>query len=101
MNRWRRTNAASWRVARSESALGEAIYRQGRAAEAERYLAESYTLLAADEKADRETRIKARERITRFYTDRGERRKLEALILATSEAPGTRSDGKSSANSGN
>jgi eukaryotic-like serine/threonine-protein kinase len=101
MNRWRRTNAASWRVARSESALGEAIYRQGRAAEAERYLAEGYTLLAADEKADRETRIKARERITRFYTDRGERRKLEALILATSEAPRTRSDEKSSANSGN
>jgi len=101
MNRWKRTNAAGWRVARSESALGEAVYRQGRAAEAERYLTESYTLLAADEKADRDTRIKARERITRFYTDRGERRKLEALILATSEAPRTRSDEKSSANSSN
>ena len=92
MHRWKRTNAASWRIARSESALGEAVYRQGRAAEAERYLVESYKVLVNDEKADRESRIKAQERITRFYTDRGERSKLEDLMLATSQAPSARGD---------
>jgi hypothetical protein len=83
VNRWKRTKAPAWRVARSESALGEAVYRQGRAAEAERYLTESYKVLVADDTADREARVKAQERITRFYTDRGERRKLEELMLAT------------------
>lgn len=96
MNRWRRTNAGGWRVARSESALGEAIYRQGRAAEAEHHLVESYRVLAADDTVDRETRIKAQDRITRFYADRGERRKLEELMLATSQAPKPRDDGKTS-----
>jgi tetratricopeptide (TPR) repeat protein/predicted Ser/Thr protein kinase len=97
MNRWRRTNAASWRIARSESALGEAVYRQGRAAQAERHLVASYKVLVNDEKADRETRIKAQERITRFYTDRGERRKLEELMLATSDSPGEKHHKTSSA----
>jgi tetratricopeptide (TPR) repeat protein len=96
MNRWRRTNAAGWRVARSESALGEAVYRQGRAAEAERYLVDSYRVLATNDSADRETRIKAQERITRFYKDRGERRKLEELMLATSAAPKNRDDATTS-----
>jgi tetratricopeptide (TPR) repeat protein len=101
MNRWSRTKASPWRIARSESALGEAVYRQqGRAAEAERYLTESYKVLAADEKADREARVKAQERITRFYTDRGERRKLEELMLATSDVPKAPPDhNTSSANS--
>jgi len=84
MNRWQRTNAGAWRVARTESALGEAIYRQGRAAEAEHYLTESYQVLATAENGDRDARIKAQERVTRFYTDRGQREKLEELMLATS-----------------
>ncbi len=96
MNRWRRTNAGGWRVARSASALGEAIYHQGRAAEAERYLVDSYRTLAADDNADRETRIKAQDRVTRFYKDRGERRKLEELILVTTEAPKAQDDAKTS-----
>ncbi len=83
MHRWERTHAVKWRVARTKSALGEAIYRQGRASEAERYLADSYRVLATEEHADREARIKAQERITRFYTDRGQREKLEELMLAT------------------
>ena len=89
MNRWKRTNAGKWRVARTESALGEAIYHQGRAAEAEHYLAESYQILATEESGDREARIKAQERITRFYVDRGERQKLEKLMLATTRGPRT------------
>lgn len=101
MNRWSRTKAPAWRIARSESALGEAVYRQGRAADAERYLSESYRVLASDDKADREARVKAQERITRFYTDRGERRKLEELMLATSDTPKEPRDHKTSSASTN
>ena len=86
MHRWNRTSAAGSRAARSASALGEALYRMGRADEAEKYLVESYKALAADDRANREERIKARERVKRFYTDRGQRQKLEQLLLATSEA---------------
>ena len=58
----------------------------GRADEAEKYLVEGYKALAADDRANREERINARERVKRFYTDRGQRQKLEQLLLATSEA---------------
>jgi eukaryotic-like serine/threonine-protein kinase len=80
MNRWKRTNAPAWRSARSASALGEVLYRQGRSIEAERYLVESYRTLVTEQGADRESRAKARERITNFYTDRGQRQKLEELL---------------------
>ncbi|RPH48762.1 MAG: tetratricopeptide repeat protein, partial [Lysobacterales bacterium] len=80
MNRWKRTNAPAWRSARSASALGEVLYRQGRSIEAERYLVESYRTLVTEQGADRESRVKARERITNFYTDRGQRQKLEELL---------------------
>ncbi|MDY0066960.1 MAG: tetratricopeptide repeat protein, partial [Steroidobacteraceae bacterium] len=80
MNRWKRTNSPEWRSARSQSALGEALYRMGRTKEAERYLAESYRVLAVEAGADRDARVKARERITQFYVDRGEPGKLEALL---------------------
>jgi tetratricopeptide (TPR) repeat protein len=82
MNRWKRTDAQAWRSARSASALGEALYRQGRSREAERYLRESFQVLAADPTADRETRVKAQERVTRYYLDHGQRDKLEQLMLA-------------------
>lgn len=85
MHRWRRTKASSTRVARSASALGETLYRMGRAEEAEHYLVDGYTVLAADETASSEERIKARERLSRFYTDRGEHQKLQQLMLATTE----------------
>ena len=86
MNRWKRTGASEWRSARSASSLGEALYRQGRSQEAERYLVEGYRGLATDERAEREARIKARERIERFYVNSGQRHKLEELMLATSGA---------------
>jgi len=84
MNRWKRADAPAWRSARSANGLGETLYRQGRNADAERYLTESYRVLATDEHAYREARATARDRITRFYTDRGQREKLQELILATS-----------------
>jgi serine/threonine protein kinase len=89
LNRWKRTNAGNWRVARTESALGDAIYHQGRAAEAEHYLTESYQILASEENGDRDARVKAQQRITRFYVDRGERDKLARLMLATTRGPKT------------
>jgi serine/threonine protein kinase/tetratricopeptide (TPR) repeat protein len=86
MNRWKRTDAPAWRSARSASALGEVLYRQGRMREAETYLTRSYTELAADDSADRDVRIKARQRVERFYINSGQREKLNELMLATSGA---------------
>jgi serine/threonine protein kinase/TolA-binding protein len=86
MNRWKRTDSPAWRSGRSASALGEALYRQGRIADAERYLTQGYRELTADSGADPDTRSKARERIARFYTDRGQRHKLDELSLATNQS---------------
>jgi eukaryotic-like serine/threonine-protein kinase len=86
MNRWKRTDAPAWRSARSASALGEVLHRQGRMREAETYLTRSYRELAADDSADRDVRIKARQRVERFYINSGQREKLNELMLATSGA---------------
>src|SRR5690606_30559948 len=84
MNRWKRTDAPAWRVARSASALGEVFFKQGRMREAETYLSRAYTELATDHSADRDVRIKARQRIEQFYLANGQREKLNELMLATS-----------------
>ena len=89
MNRSRRANEAEWRAARSASGLGEALYRQGRAVEAEPYLVNSYRTLSADRNADASAQAAARERVARFYTDRGQLDKLHALTEET--RPGTSS----------
>jgi tetratricopeptide (TPR) repeat protein len=86
MNRWKRTDAPAWRSSRSASALGEVLYRQGRMREAETYLVRSYRELASDENADRNARVKARERVEHFYIESGQRKKLQELMLATSGA---------------
>ena len=66
MNRWKRSGAPPWRAMRSASALGEAIYRQGRRAEGEKYLSESDSELSADPKAELAAKDKARERAKRY-----------------------------------
>jgi eukaryotic-like serine/threonine-protein kinase len=86
MNRWKRVNSSEWRSARSASALGEALYRQGRARAAEPYLVDSYRVLAADRSSDRDAVAKARERVVRFYTDRGQAEKLETALAASGAA---------------
>ncbi|GFE81596.1 hypothetical protein GCM10011487_35960 [Steroidobacter agaridevorans] len=86
MNRWKRTDAPAWRAARSASALGEVFYKQGRMREAEQYLTRAYTELAADDSADRDVRIKARQRVEHFFIANGQREKLNDLMLATSGA---------------
>jgi serine/threonine protein kinase len=83
MNRSRHANEAEWRAARSASGLGEALYRQGRAGEAEPYLVNSYRTLSTDRNADANAQAAARERVVRFYTDRGQAGKLHALIEET------------------
>jgi hypothetical protein len=66
MNRWKRGDAPPWRAMRSANALGEAIYRQGRIAEGEKLLSESFHELASDPKADREAKDKAHARAKRY-----------------------------------
>ena len=79
MNRWKRTDAPAWRMLRSQSALGEVLYREGKYKDAEDCLAKSYQALASDDKADRDARIQARDRLVRFYRERGELEKLRRL----------------------
>jgi serine/threonine protein kinase len=66
VKRWKRSGAPPWRAARSASALGEALYRQGRTQEAERYLSDSFHQLSADSTADLPAKEKARERFERY-----------------------------------
>lgn len=86
MNRWKRTDAPAWRSARSESALGEVHYRQGRIKQAEKYLVHAFRELSGDTGADLDARRKAQERVARFYTDLGQRHKLDELMLATNRS---------------
>jgi len=79
MNRWKRTDAPPWRVARSKNALGEALYRQGRVQEAEQILVSTFRELSSLD-ADSESKRLARERVERFYRERGEHQKLARLL---------------------
>jgi TolA-binding protein len=78
--RWTRTKAPEWRAARSASALGEILHKEGRNEEAERKLVDSYRVLATAEGVDPATREVARERVVRFYTETRQKEKLEALM---------------------
>jgi Tfp pilus assembly protein PilF len=69
-------NEPKWRTARSMSGLGEALYAQGRADEAEAYLVDSYRILAAEPKADEGARAAARKRVVRFYAERSQSARL-------------------------
>ena len=73
------------------SALGEALYRLGRPIWAEKYLVESYRTVSTDTSADEDAGDKARERIARFYTERGQRAKLHELLTQNPRRNGSRS----------
>jgi tetratricopeptide (TPR) repeat protein len=66
-----RSGAGDWRVARSESALGEALWKLGKVADAERLLSKSYEALTSAETADSKVLTAARERLEQFYRARG------------------------------
>jgi eukaryotic-like serine/threonine-protein kinase len=87
IERWKRTDAPTWRSARSASALGEALQGQGRMDEAEKYLVEGYRQLNSDPAADNDSKRIARERVTKFYTAIGQRQKLNTLLLQTGGYP--------------
>lgn len=80
MNRWKRTDAPPWRAARSASALGEVLYREGRLQEAERYLVSGFRALRSDPHADQDAKEKSRERVARFYAERGQQQKFDELV---------------------
>jgi len=80
MNRWKRTDAPEWRVARSRNALGEVLFKQGRLTEAERHLTETFKELALDNGADRDAKENARARVEHFYRTQREYGKLSAIL---------------------
>jgi tetratricopeptide (TPR) repeat protein len=80
MERCKRNQAAPWRVARSQSALGETLSKLGLIEEAERHLVESYRTLFADEHSEEGARYAALDRLAQFYGATGQERKLEHLV---------------------
>lgn len=90
MNRYRRTDAPLWRAARSANLLGEVLYREGRLQDAERYLTQSFEDLCSDKGADQDVKRSAKERIARFYTNRGRRAELDRLLKACVIAPASK-----------
>ncbi len=84
MNRWQRTGAPESRIARSASALGEALFQLDRPREAEKYLEDSYRTLISSQGPSNEDTNAARKRLEGFYSARGETQKLNALTVATS-----------------
>lgn len=89
MNRWKRTGAPPWRAARSASALGEVLYKKGRMQDAERYLVVSFRELSEDPNTDQDAKSKARERVARFYAERGQLQKFDQLLRDTASATTT------------
>ena len=83
MSRAKRAGEAEWRVARAASGLGEALYAQGRAREAESYLVDGYRTVSSNQHADVRTQEVVRDRVVRFYTERGQPDRLQALTNGT------------------
>jgi serine/threonine protein kinase/tetratricopeptide (TPR) repeat protein len=83
MNRAKRAGEPEWRVGRAASGLGEALYRQGRAGEAESYFVNSYRIVSTNPKADADTQAVVRARVVRFYTERRQPEMLQALMDRT------------------
>jgi tetratricopeptide (TPR) repeat protein len=84
--RARRAGESEWRVARAASGLGDALYRQGRAGEAEPYLVNSYRTVMTSPSADVTTQAVVRDRIVRFYTERRHQDRLHDLMQTTQQA---------------
>jgi serine/threonine protein kinase len=85
VTRFKRLEPPSWRIARSTSALGEAIYRQGRIREAEQPLIDGYRATRLGSGADALTQQSALDRISRYYIDQGQVKKLNELASSVKE----------------
>jgi eukaryotic-like serine/threonine-protein kinase len=80
MGRAQRAGEAEWRVARAASGVGEALYAEGRAREAESYLVSSYRIVSSTRDADVRTQQAVHDRVVRFYTERAQPDRLQALM---------------------
>ena len=80
MSMAQRAGEAEWRVARAASGVGEALYVQGRAGEAEPYLVDSYRIVSSSQYADENSKAAVRDRVVRFYTERRQTVRLQALL---------------------
>lgn len=92
INRAARSSPTPWRIARAESALGEALYRQGRKAEGERYILDSYPQLANAPGVDTFARDRARQRVIKLYKEQGRGAELAEFLAKypDPQAPGAR-----------
>jgi tetratricopeptide (TPR) repeat protein len=80
VNRWKRSDAPTWRAARSRNTLGEVLAQQGRETEGEHHLVMTFQELSTDPGADKEAIDRARDRLSKFYVDRGQRAKFDLLM---------------------
>jgi serine/threonine protein kinase len=85
LKRWTSGELPGWRAARSASALGEALYRQGKVAEGARYMSESLRTLASDRKAEMAATNAARARVERYVKQQAPHR--EDTKLASGGSP--------------
>jgi eukaryotic-like serine/threonine-protein kinase len=67
--RWRKSDAAGWRSARSDNALAEVWHRRGRTEEARLLLVRSFRALESDPKAEKRAVIQARQRLKILYPE--------------------------------
>jgi eukaryotic-like serine/threonine-protein kinase len=79
--RLHRLNAISWRIARSESALGQALFLLGQPKEAQPLLERSYKELLTSASTDFESLAIARNRLRHFYTATHKEKELAALPI--------------------
>ena len=84
VDRWKNGGFPAWRAARSTSALGEATYRQGRIAQGEQLMNESFRALATDPKADPDAVRTAKARVERYLRARPIQRDRESNRHLTS-----------------
>lgn len=76
-----------WRIARAESALGEALYHQDRKVEGERYILDSYPKLHAAPGVDRLARDRARQRVINLYKEQNRQSELAEFLARYPDPP--------------
>lgn len=80
VDRTKRSFAIPWRIARAESALGEALYRQGQKEEGERYILSSYAFMHDARGVDMFARNRARERVIDLYKEQKRGAELDDFL---------------------
>ena len=94
IGRWDGSDASAWRIARSQSALGEALVRQGKLTEGEQLMVQSYKVLVQDKDADPLAVHRARDRLRDHLVKRGDRAKLKSVLGIETRPPPRGSTGR-------